>query len=183
MSAEIQGKINLKILNLNHRFLFMVGRVCLTIGAVVALSGTDANAADVPGYACMSRITITPPSGCSGFTNTTYTWEGFWTVKCSQDAVFTGVSRCSTELPAGVTADKYEAGKSTNVAADNGRFCWCKLTSIQSETTGKAIPAAPWVYVEYMTVPENCKASCAQNCGKDFSEGRHIDVLFSDLAS
>jgi hypothetical protein len=172
VSAEIWGKINIKMPNLNHRFLSAVGRAFLTICAVVALSGTDANAADVPGSAC-----VLIPSGCSGYTASEKSLEGSWVVTgCDNDGdgnpSYSGVFRCSG------TEGFYN--KIGNPRAGGGRYCWCKLTN----TTKFGAVSGSWALLFDGGIGDLCWEQCASGCSRGAKESTILkQTLFTGIAT
>jgi hypothetical protein len=172
MSAEIRDKINLKILNLNHRFLFMVGRAFLTIGAVVALSNTNANAANVLGYACVQK---TMPTKCD---HSYFSHPNWYVYQCSggsEVTKFSGDAACSNSIP--VDYQDLEALEDHNRSATPkdiypspyftyGQYCWCKLNIVENTAVNGL-----WVYrgkiaeLEAGATEATCQYSCPSLCG------------------
>jgi hypothetical protein len=157
MSAEIRDKINLKILNLNHRFLFMVGRAFLTIGAVVALSCGTANAADVPGYAC---VLDPSPGGCTGLLIGVAGQRSTWGVTGCSGGGGLGVTSFSGESLCSFTAGTQDTPG--RPAYNDGKYCWCRITSVNG---GDMLGF--WVLKYIHGDASNCAQDCRDHCGSD----------------
>jgi hypothetical protein len=142
--------------NLNHRFLFMVGRAFLTIGAVVALSCGAANSA-IPGSECVLDIV---PTSCGSSTYGAAGQRSTWNVTGCYNSIgglgvtsFSGESLCSS-------TDSYSMSLEP-LSDNNGKYCWCRTTSINGGAVSGRWVFASSIYDDADECADDCMYKCA----------------------
>jgi hypothetical protein len=145
-----------------------VGLAFLTICAVVALSGTNANAAAaIPGRWC-----VFDDATCDSHS---YTYgagqKSTWAVTCDGGNVdnYSGESLCSS------TAGTYL--NTGNPFENDGQYCWCRITSVNGGDV-----SGSWVAHHNVGSASNCASICALLCGGNVWRRERLQrALFTGL--
>jgi hypothetical protein len=159
----------------------VTGRAFLTIGAVVALSCTGANAANVVGYVCVEPppTTTSSPTSCGNYGYGADGQKSAWVVDgCTGNGVkaFSGNSLCSNTSGT--------VNVSGNPSGSDGGYCWCQIISVTMVDDSQRVGPGSWVFRTNNGTASGCAHNCALDCGIDaryYTDSR--SALFSGFGA